>query len=181
MADPIPNMRGRRPIPTTARSVAKPTEVQKGNMLGSKLTMEQPAQAGLTAIATRRQGKAAMLNGLGTTRPSFVYPGISADKTYVFLIPVAKETPGAVEVRYEDGRARFNLYDMFSELDRLVPVGIREYYEADLTTQKVKIEEVDVEGYGLAVDLLQEVKTSPIKEKGTKRKQPPATGDSTAE
>ncbi|HWI63730.1 MAG TPA: hypothetical protein VNT75_17990 [Symbiobacteriaceae bacterium] len=144
-------------IPMNATPVNVPTEpTQMAHMLDSVLMLQYPAKVTVSALATTDITGASEKNHLGTPRPSEVMVGVDATNTYLYVVPVRPQTPGATPVKYDGGRCSFNLYHTFRKLDRLVPKGTREYYTVKPTPGEVTIG--DVKGWGIYLDLTDFVK-----------------------
>ncbi|HYF95777.1 MAG TPA: hypothetical protein VD969_26470 [Symbiobacteriaceae bacterium] len=130
----------------TAEALAKTRSMNDPTML-----VITAASALLSTLAAGMIAAAATDNNLGTPRPSEGMVGTDQSNTYMYIVPVKPNTPGATEIKYRKSGASINLYPLFSKLDRLVPKGIREYYDVKPTPGEVTIG--NVKGWGVYIDL----------------------------
>lgn len=129
-------------IPLVARSVDPTTEIIHKNMLGAALTLKEPAQGSLSAIAVRRWGELSTELGFGTPRPTKARTGLDPSNQFLFFAPTTSTDPRGTDIRYRRGRAQINLARAFHGLERRsVPPGRREVYDVGITPDKVKFED----------------------------------------
>lgn len=128
------------------------------HMLNSCMAVEEPAETLLSTLAVRKIVEAAFKNNLGTHRPSKLMLGVDASNTYLYILPVHQDTPDSTPAKYDKNRIKFNLYLFFRKLDRLVPPGIREYYDVLETPGEVTIGNGAVKGWGVYVNITKVVK-----------------------
>lgn len=128
-------------VPLVARTVSPQIEIIYRNMMGAVMTADEPAQAALTAVATRRWGDLAMELGLGTRRPTKVHVGLDESKSFLYLAPTTKDDPAGIDVRYGGGRVQINLITVFAPLERYVQPGRREFYDVNITPAKVAFDD----------------------------------------
>lgn len=138
------------PLVARATNAASPID-PTGVTSGFTMLVNRPAFATLSALSTRQNGQAAEKNQLGTKWPQAVMIGVDATNTYLYIIPVRSETPGATKVRYEGSRASFSLYKTFRDLERLVPAGRNHFYTIHPTPGEATIDSVT--GWGLYTKL----------------------------
>lgn len=155
--DPIIAVPQNQAIPLTATPANAANEfTQRRYMRDSNIQVMTPAATIVSALATKGLGDAAFKNNLGTPRPSEIMVGVDATNTYMYMVPVRPNTPGATQVKYDGGRAFFNLYTLFAKLDRLVQEDVREYYQTNPTPGEVTIGAV--KGWGLYIKLSDVIK-----------------------
>lgn len=117
------------------------------NMLDPVLAVATPAAGTMSALATVDLGKVSLLNQLGTTRPAKVIAALDATKRFFYIIPVAGDHEGGIEVVYDGSRCGITLYKTLAAVDRLVPEGMRDYYPLKPTPNPIKVGKF--EAYGL--------------------------------
>lgn len=126
------------------------------HMLDACMKVLDPADATLSAMVSEMMADAAQKSRLGTLTPSQAVIGLDDSKTYLFMLPAPPRTPGATELKIKANQITLNLYETFSENDRLVRPTVREYYDVLPTPGEVTIIGPGFgtyKGWGVYVDL----------------------------
>jgi hypothetical protein len=138
---PIPQVPKVPPVPLAARTVAPNTPVVHRHMLDSVMTVDEPALAGLSSVATSRFCSLSTESGLGAIRPPKARVGMDATNQFVYIAPTSKDDPNGIKVTYRKGRAEINLMPAFGPLSRYVQAGYREHYDVAVTPGKVQFDD----------------------------------------
>lgn len=139
---PAANQKPKMPsVPLKARTVLPDTEVVHRNMMDATMTVDEPAIANLSAIATRRWGELSVDAALGNQRPPKARIGLDETKQFLFMSPTTKEDKKGIKVTYDKGRATINLITAFGPNSRYVQPDYREYYEVGVTPGPVTFDD----------------------------------------